>query len=142
MNDIGNDDFVQILHIHEPTDSDSESSDQSESETAPIIHRGSLKVPEIRMTGSENSISYVLDGADENRAESSRNNDEGIVFRAPWERTSSLSISPRKGSNASEISISSILDLDIPEVESSALTVPVMTPSSSDVSISHILDHA
>lgn len=138
MNDIGNDDFPQILRIEEPT---SESEDSDNSETAPIIHqqKGSSKVPEIRMTSSDNSISNAIDSAENNYYDNSM--DDGLILNLPSKYRGSA-IESRKGSNASEISISSILDEDIPHGKTNSLSVSVMTPSTSDASISHILDQA
>lgn len=138
MNDIGNDDFAQILHIEE-TSSDSEDSDNSESR--PIIHKGTIKVPEIRMNNTDNSISHALDSSADNKYYDN-SNDDGLILNIPEKHRPPIDYQKRKASNASEISISSILDQDIPKNDSNALTVPVMTQSLSDVSISHILDQA
>lgn len=160
INDIANDDFPQILNIQPPTDEDESEDGSDESETAPIISSrrnssisNALKVPQIRMTNSDNSISHVLDAADGELSQSVPS-DGGLFMKIGSQRKQSLCLPvPDMKQASSDVSISHILDRDngtesfdennFASVNANKLSVPVMmTPSTSDVSISFILDEA
>lgn len=136
LNDIGNDDFPQILRIEEASDDDDD--DHEYQQNLPIIRLNSrnLDVPEMQMGSSTNSISNILDNAI-----GCQRIDDGAY----------LSVGEMKPST-SDISISHILDQDsatenfdehtFANVNTNALSAPVLKPSSSDTSISYYFDQA
>lgn len=135
LNDIGNDDFPQILRIEEATDSEDE---EHEEEHLPIIRVSSrnLNILEMQMTTSSNSISNILDNVD-----GCQRSEDGAFLDVPTMKPSS-----------SDISISYILDQDsttdnfdentFANVNTNALSAPVLKPSSSNTNISFYLDQA
>lgn len=133
LNDIGNDDFPQILHIEEATDDEDE---HTYRENLPDIQLNSsaLGVPEIKMTTSSISISNILDNViDCQRSE------DGAFLDVPEMKPST-----------SDVSISYILDQDssiehyddttFADENTNTLSAPVLNPASSDASISYYFD--
>lgn len=131
LNDIGNDDFPQILCIDEATDDEDE---DHEDVSINQLSSRNLDVPQIRVTTSTNSISNILDNA----TDCQRTEDDAYLYVAGMKPSSS------------DMSISHILDQDnsteffdentFANVNTNALSTPVLKPSSSDASISYYLD--
>lgn len=128
LNDIGNDDFPQILRIEEATD-DEDDYDGENTSTAQLNSK-KLNASTMQMTTSTNSISNILDNASDCQCI-----EDGTYLDVPEMKSS-----------PSDISISHILDRDsstecfdentFANVNTNALSAPVLKPSSSNTSIS------
>lgn len=152
INDIGNDDFPQILHIEEASDDDEDGkSDSGTLDATPIIQLNShtLFAPIMRTCASDNSISQILEKSNGNLNYQFTENE---YVSLPSTTNELMPPATEMKSAGSDFSISFILDRDnlsenydentFANVNTNALGVPgsSMKEALSDISISNLLD--
>lgn len=145
INDIANDDFAQILHIEEVKGDDDSGTDESvgHAENIPML-KSKLKIPNIRTSVSDNSLSHMLD-----LAESIVTSNENSFLTIPsmGAAATAPNMSEMKASG-SDVSISFFLDRDdageafdentFANVNSNTLLEP--TRKKSNVNVTFLLD--
>lgn len=150
LNDLNNDDFVQILHIDEGSDDESDEKPNDYDNPTLSMNSNLLGVPEsMKQNASDVSISYILDNANDNDF----NGFQSMENHGHRIRSSSLNV-PEIRQAASDYSISHILDqvnnnssfhvqdTGIAKSENSlVIQMPESRTSSSDRNIPHILEY-